>query len=147
MASESFWNNREQAQKVIDEANSIRNKIEPLLKAEKQLEDFGVMIELSEGEPETEQIKHRRDLERDLARFFKELEAHAAGAHATGGLESTSDPAPTFFALELHVGNYLWNSGRHDYDVALVEQIAAYIVEHPPYSGTDIDAYWAAFPS
>ena len=76
MAAENFWNNREQAQKVIDEASSIRNKIEPLLKAEKQLEDFGVMIELSEGEPETEQVKHRRDLERDLARFFKELEAH-----------------------------------------------------------------------
>jgi hypothetical protein len=78
---------------------------------------------------------------------LKELEARSAGAHATSGLEGASEPAPTFFALELHLGNYLWNSGRHDYDVALVEQIAAYIVEHPPYSGMDIDTYWAAFPS
>ena len=32
MTAENFWNNRDQAQKVIDEANSIRNKIEPLLR-------------------------------------------------------------------------------------------------------------------
>jgi hypothetical protein len=33
MAQENFWNNREQAQKSIDEANALRGKIEPLLKA------------------------------------------------------------------------------------------------------------------
>ena len=36
MAAESFWNNREQAQKLIDEAGSLRKKTEPLLKAEKE---------------------------------------------------------------------------------------------------------------
>ena len=35
MAADSFWNNREQAQKLIDESNSLRNKIEPLLEAER----------------------------------------------------------------------------------------------------------------
>src|SRR5947199_1322223 len=74
MASEKFWNNREQAQNLIDEANTLRNKIEPLLKAEKQVEDFRVMVELSEGEPETEQLKHHRDLERDLKKFAQELD-------------------------------------------------------------------------
>jgi len=29
MAADNFWNNREQAQKLIDEANSLRKKIEP----------------------------------------------------------------------------------------------------------------------
>ena len=74
MAADTFWNNREQAQKLIDEANSLRKKIDPLLKAEKQLEDFQVMVELSEAEPEAEQNKHRQDLERDLGRFSRELE-------------------------------------------------------------------------
>lgn len=74
MAADNFWNNREQAQKLIDEANSLRKKIEPLLKAETQLGDFRVMVELSEAEPEAEQIKHQRDLERELAQFSKELE-------------------------------------------------------------------------
>ena len=52
MSAESFWNNREQAQKLIDEANTLRGRVDPLIKAEKQLEDFQVMVELAEGEPE-----------------------------------------------------------------------------------------------
>jgi peptide chain release factor 2 len=75
MAAENFWNNREQAQKLIDEANSLRNKTEPLLKAEKQLEDFHVMVELGEAEPEPAQLKIQQELERDLSQFFKELDS------------------------------------------------------------------------
>ena len=75
MAGEGFWNNREQAQKLIDEANSLRNKVDPLLKAEKQLEDFHVMVELGEAEPESAQAKLEQELERELAQFFKELDA------------------------------------------------------------------------
>jgi peptide chain release factor 2 len=75
MASESFWDNRERAQTLIDEANSLRKRTEPLLKAERQLEDFGVMLELAEAEPEAEQVKYQNDLERDLTGFVKELDA------------------------------------------------------------------------
>ncbi len=74
MAGESFWNNREQAQKLIDEGNSLRKKVEPLLKAEKQVEDFREMVELCEAEPEAEQLKHQTDMERDLAKFSRDLE-------------------------------------------------------------------------
>jgi len=75
MAADHFWNNREQAQKIIDEANTARNKIEPLLKAEKQLEDYRVMVELGEAEPADAQPKVLKELEQDLAKFFKELDA------------------------------------------------------------------------
>jgi peptide chain release factor 2 len=75
MAGESFWNNREQAQKLIEENNSLRNKIEPLLKGEKELEDFRVMVELGEAEPENAQEKIQQELENDLARFFKQLDS------------------------------------------------------------------------
>jgi peptide chain release factor 2 len=75
MAADNFWNNREQAQKLIDESNSLRNKIDPLLKAEKQLDDFRVMIELGEAEPETAQEKIQNDLEADLKKLAKELDA------------------------------------------------------------------------
>ncbi len=74
MAADNFWNSREQAQKLIEEANNLRGKIEPLLKAEKQLEDFEVMVELGEAEPEPAQGKVQQELERDLSRFFKELD-------------------------------------------------------------------------
>ncbi len=75
MAAENFWNNREQAQKHIEEANSLRNRIEPLIKAEKHLEDFQVMVELGEGEPAEAQTKIQKELEADLKKFFKELDA------------------------------------------------------------------------
>ena len=84
MAAESFWNNREQAQKLIDEANSIRSRIEPLLRAERQVEDFEVMVELGEAEPEAAQPQLRQELERDLTGFFKDLEALELRAFLNG---------------------------------------------------------------
>ena len=75
MAADNFWNNREQAQKLIEEAASLRERVDPLLKAEKQLEDFQVMVELGEAEPTEAQTGIQQELERDLARFFKELDA------------------------------------------------------------------------
>jgi peptide chain release factor 2 len=75
MAADTFWNNREQAQKLIDEAGGLRKKIEPLLAAEKQLDDLKVMIELCEGEPAAEQAKHLREQEPAVATFMQDLDA------------------------------------------------------------------------
>jgi peptide chain release factor 2 len=75
MAAESFWNNREQAQKLIDEASTLRKKTEPLLQAEKHMEDFRIMVELGEAEPEADQVKVLQELERDLAKFSRGLDA------------------------------------------------------------------------
>jgi peptide chain release factor 2 len=73
MARESFWSNREQAQKLIDEANTIRKRVEPLLAAERQVEDSRVMVELAEAEPEAAQVQHERELGRELEQFMREL--------------------------------------------------------------------------
>jgi peptide chain release factor 2 len=84
MAVDSFWNNREQAQRLIEEANSLRTKSEPLLKAEKQLEDFRVMVELGEAEPPASQAKIEQELERDLSEFFRQLDAMELKAFLNG---------------------------------------------------------------
>ena len=84
MAAENFWNNREQAQKLIDEANALRNKIEPLLKAEKHFEDLQVMVELGEAEPEEAQAKVQQEVERDLTKFLKDLDAHELEVFLSG---------------------------------------------------------------
>jgi len=76
MAGESFWNNREQAQKLIDEANQLRKRIDPLIQAEKQIDDLRVMIELGEGEPESSQIKLQKEIEGDLNKLVRSIEAH-----------------------------------------------------------------------
>ncbi len=74
MAQDTFWNNREKAQAMIDEANGLRKKIDPLIKAERQLDDFKVMTELAEAEPEPEQLKHQTQMDREMTGFIKELD-------------------------------------------------------------------------
>jgi peptide chain release factor 2 len=75
MAADTFWNNRDQAQKLISEATTIRKKIEPLQTAEKKVEDFKVMIELGEAEPPDAQTKLEQELQQDLERFRKDLDS------------------------------------------------------------------------
>ncbi len=100
MAQDSFWNNREQAQKLIDEANSLRKKIEPLLVAEKKLEDFNVMIELGEAELPDSQAKIQAELERDLIIFQKELES----AELRAFLSSPQDKANAIVNINAGAG-------------------------------------------
>ncbi len=73
MAGDSFWSNQEQAQRLIEEANGLRRKIEPILQSEKRLEDFQEMAELGESEPEAAQLVLLSELERDLGKFTEEL--------------------------------------------------------------------------
>ncbi len=75
MAAGSFWDNRERAQGVIDEANLLRKKVDPLIQAEKQLADIREMMELGETEPEAAQVQLEKELDRDLTRFAAETEA------------------------------------------------------------------------
>lgn len=75
MAAETFWNNRETAQKTIEEANAVRRRLEPLLQAEKQLEDFKVLVELGLAEPPEAQQRLQEEIERDLSAFRKSLDA------------------------------------------------------------------------
>ena len=84
MADENFWNNREKAQGFIDEAGVIRNKLEPLLKFEKQLDDFRVMVELAEAEPPASQAQIEAEITRDLVPFFKDLDALELKLFLTG---------------------------------------------------------------
>ncbi len=75
MGAETFWNNREQAQRLVDEAATLRKKIEPLFSFEKQLDDLRVMTELAEGEPLEAQPPHQRELERDVTQLGRDLDA------------------------------------------------------------------------
>ncbi len=75
MASETFWNNREQAQKLLDEAGTLRKRVDPLISFEKQLEDFQMLVELGASEPEAAQAKLQSEMDPDVARFTRELDS------------------------------------------------------------------------
>lgn len=74
MAQDKFWDNRDQAQKVIDESNSLRNRIEPLAKAENQIEDLRVMLELAEAEPPESRAALEEEIQADAEKFLRELD-------------------------------------------------------------------------
>jgi peptide chain release factor 2 len=75
MAKEDFWNNQEQAQKLIGESNEIRRKTEPVLAAERQARDLLETLELISLEPEPDHPPLIATLERDLERFTRDLES------------------------------------------------------------------------
>jgi peptide chain release factor 2 len=86
MGGADFWNNREQAQKLVDEASALRKKIEPVFTTEKRLEDLQVMTELGEAEPEAAQAIVLKEVEGDLAQLSRaiddlELRVFLSGPH------------------------------------------------------------------
>ncbi len=75
MTRDNFWDVREKAQKLIDESNSLKKKVEPFIAAEKQLADLAVMIELGEAEPPAVQMTMEKEVERDITKVQGELDA------------------------------------------------------------------------
>jgi peptide chain release factor 2 len=84
MSREDFWNDRDSAQKLMDESASIRRKLEPLKKGETRLQDIEVMLELGVEEPESVQETIEADLAEDIAAFRKEYEALELSTLLTG---------------------------------------------------------------
>lgn len=84
MSREDFWNDRESAQKLMDETSSIRRKLDPLKKGEEKLSDIEVMLELGEEEPEDVQLSIETDLTQDLKGFRKDFEALELSSMLTG---------------------------------------------------------------
>jgi peptide chain release factor 2 len=74
MTGETFWNNQEAAQKVINETNDIRGKLDPLARFGKQLEDVQVLLELAQAEPEAMQLQLEVEITRDTAKLLAELD-------------------------------------------------------------------------
>ena len=90
MALDNFWTNREQAQKLIEEANQLRKKIDPLLHSEKQVEDLRLMLELSAAEPESAQLKLQQELDKDTGQLIKQLEGHELEVFLSGPHDKNS---------------------------------------------------------
>ena len=74
MSGETFWNNQEAAQKVINETNDIRGKLDPLVRFARQVDDLQVMLELAAAEPEEMQTKHEAEMTRDVETLLADLD-------------------------------------------------------------------------
>ena len=74
MSQDNFWDNRNYAQKLVDESSAIKRRIEPLLKAESQQSDMETMLEMAAAEDEATQTDIRTEIEKDLSGFAEGLE-------------------------------------------------------------------------
>jgi len=91
MAAADFWDNRERAQKTIDEASSIRNRLNPLRDLERRVDDLEVLHGLVGAEAEgTQREAAAADLDAEFRRCATDVDAFEirqllSGEYDSGG--------------------------------------------------------------
>ena len=84
MGSDTFWNNQEAAKKVIEEANALKKKSEPLIRFGQKLDDVGVLLELGEAEPPAGQDAIQKEADAELAALTKSVDTFELTVLLTG---------------------------------------------------------------
>jgi peptide chain release factor 2 len=84
MASDTFWNNQEAAKKVIEEANALKKKADPLGGFGKKLDDISVLLELGETEPPAGQDAVQKEADAELAALTRSVEKFELEVLLTG---------------------------------------------------------------
>jgi peptide chain release factor 2 len=75
MAAPDFWNNKEQAQKVIDETGLIRAKVQPLAGLIQKTDDVEILRSLAEEETDPgTQVSVFREVQKEFESVQRELE-------------------------------------------------------------------------
>jgi len=75
MAGPDFWNNKERAQKLVEEISKLRGKINPMLAIERQIEDLDVLKSLAGEEKDPGmQTSAAREVESEFAAIRSNLE-------------------------------------------------------------------------
>ena len=76
MAQPAFWDNKERAQQVIDEASSVRSKALPFSQLTEKADDLEVLLSLAKEEADpTSQLTAFREVNGEYEALSKELEA------------------------------------------------------------------------
>ena len=74
MSVDNFWDDRENAQKFVEESSALRKRIESFCKAETQLADLQGMVELGSEEDEAAQVLLVEELSADTEKFIASLD-------------------------------------------------------------------------
>ena len=77
MATHDFWNDQEQAQKVIQRLKYVKGVCEPVQDLEQKLEDLEVLQELGEEEHDEETLQEARQRAAQLEEELDRLELHS----------------------------------------------------------------------
>ena len=98
MSEPDFWNNKERAQQQVEEVSVLRNKVNPLLQLERQLDDLEVLIEFAASEED--QAKAAEEVEKEHAALIKGLEQFELKMLLSG----PNDRYPAFLSISSGAG-------------------------------------------
>ncbi len=127
MTAGDFWNNQEEAQKTVAKVKAVKNVLDPYKKLQSKVEDFAVMAELVEMEPDEELLAEADDswaeLEAELDKM--ELFSFLSGktdrndailtVHAGAGGTESCDWAGMLYRM------YTRWAERHNFTIELVD--------------------------
>jgi len=85
MATPGFWDQKDQAQMIVDEATALKAKVNPILDLESRSEDLGVLIEMAEEEGDE---KSAAEVTEEFAAVTKELERFELQLLLTGSQDA-----------------------------------------------------------
>lgn len=74
MAVDTFWNNQESARKVIEESNTLKKRVEPLIDFERRVEDARALLDLGEAEPPAGQEAVQKEADAEAAALNGQLD-------------------------------------------------------------------------
>ncbi|MEN6372270.1 MAG: peptide chain release factor 2 [Armatimonadota bacterium] len=125
-----FWDDSQEAQKVLQELNQIKSSIEPIQELKERLEDLQVLVELAEEEGSEEDISEIEQEAEDILREFRQFELSTllSGEHdrssaiveinaGAGGTEAC-DWADMLLRM------YLRWAERHGYRTEIIDTVA-----------------------
>ena len=76
MTAADFWNNKDRAQAIIDEATALRAKVQPLSALVQKTDDLDILRSLAEEEKHPEgQLTALREVAQEYYAVLKELES------------------------------------------------------------------------
>lgn len=98
MSEQDFWDNKERAQQQVEEVSTLRNKVNPLVQLERQVDDLEVLIELAAEEED--QAKAAEEVEKEHAALVKALEQFELKMLLSG----PNDKYPAFLSISSGAG-------------------------------------------
>jgi len=84
MASDNFWGNQELAKKVIEEANQLKKRVEPMVTFEQRTEDVRGLLDLGESEPPAGQDALQKEADAELESLNRQVDAFELQVLLTG---------------------------------------------------------------
>ena len=84
MASDQFWSNQELAKKVIEEANQLKKRVEPMVSFEQRAADVRELLDLGETEPPAGQDTVQKDADAEVAALNRQVDSFELQVLLTG---------------------------------------------------------------